>query len=78
MKTHKILMLLAALTFNSCGDELPSYSDLHPQTPPQEKPKEEEKDEPAPGTPALGYTVTYAVGNTLLILWGVILTLMVA
>ena len=58
MKTHKILMLLAALTFNSCGDELPSYSDLHPQTPPQEKPKEEEKDEPAPGTPALGYTVS--------------------
>ena len=29
-------------------------------------------------TPALGYTITYAVGNTLLILWGVILTLMVA
>ena len=29
-------------------------------------------------TPALGYTVTYAVGNTLLILWGVFLTLMVA
>lgn len=28
-------------------------------------------------TPALGYTVTYAVGNTLLILWGVLLTLMV-
>ena len=28
-------------------------------------------------TPALGYTVTYAVGNTLLILWGVFLTLMV-
>ncbi len=27
-------------------------------------------------TPALGYTVTYAVGNTLLILWGVLLTLM--
>lgn len=29
-------------------------------------------------TPALGYTVTYAVGNTLLILWGVFLTLMMA
>ena len=29
-------------------------------------------------TPALGYTVTYAVGNTLLILWGVFLTLMIA
>ena len=29
-------------------------------------------------TPALGYTVTYAVGNTLLILWGVFLVLMVA
>lgn len=29
-------------------------------------------------TPALGYTVTYAVGNTLLILWGVFITLMVA
>ena len=29
-------------------------------------------------TPALGYTITYAVGNTLLILWGVFLTLMVA
>ena len=28
-------------------------------------------------TPALGYTVTYAVGNTLLILWGVFLTLMI-
>ena len=28
-------------------------------------------------TPALGYTITYAVGNTLLILWGVFLTLMV-
>ncbi|MGL5786442.1 MAG: aspartate-alanine antiporter [Bacteroidales bacterium] len=26
--------------------------------------------------PALGYTVTYAVGNTLLILWGVVLVLM--
>lgn len=29
-------------------------------------------------TPALGYTVTYAVGNTLLILWGVFITLMVS
>lgn len=29
-------------------------------------------------TPALGYTVTYAVGNTLLILWGVFITLMIA
>ena len=29
-------------------------------------------------TPALGYTITYAIGNTLLILWGVILTLMIA
>ena len=28
-------------------------------------------------TPALGYTVTYAVGNTLLILWGVFIVLMV-
>lgn len=28
-------------------------------------------------TPALGYTVTYAVGNTLLILWGVFITLMI-
>lgn len=28
--------------------------------------------------PALGYTVTYAVGNTLLILWGVVLVLMMA
>ena len=29
-------------------------------------------------TPALGYTITYAVGNTLLILWGVFITLMVS
>ena len=29
-------------------------------------------------TPALGYTVTYAVGNTLLIIWGVFITLMVS
>ena len=28
-------------------------------------------------TPALGYTVTYAVGNTLLILWGVFIVLMI-
>ena len=27
-------------------------------------------------TPALGYTVTYAVGNTLLIIWGVFIVLM--
>ena len=27
-------------------------------------------------TPALGYTVTYAVGNTLLILWGVFIVLL--
>ncbi|MEG1838550.1 MAG: aspartate-alanine antiporter, partial [Bacteroidaceae bacterium] len=27
-------------------------------------------------TPALGYTVTYAVGNTLLIIWGVIIVLL--
>ena len=27
-------------------------------------------------TPALGYTVTYAVGNTLLIVWGVVIVLM--
>ncbi len=29
-------------------------------------------------TPALGYTVTYAVGNTLLIIWGVVIVLMIA
>jgi putative transport protein len=28
--------------------------------------------------PALGYTVTYAVGNTLLIIWGVVIVLMTA
>lgn len=28
-------------------------------------------------TPALGYTVTYAVGNTLLIIWGVVIVLMI-
>ncbi len=28
-------------------------------------------------TPALGYTVTYAVGNTLLILWGVVIVLLI-
>ena len=26
--------------------------------------------------PALGYTITYAVGNTLLIVWGVVIVLM--
>jgi putative transport protein len=29
-------------------------------------------------TPALGYTVTYAVGNTLLIIWGVVIVLITA
>jgi putative transport protein len=28
-------------------------------------------------TPALGYTVTYAVGNIMLILWGVIIVLLI-
>jgi putative transport protein len=28
--------------------------------------------------PALGYTVTYAVGNTLLIIWGVVIVIMLA
>lgn len=28
--------------------------------------------------PAMGYTVTYAIGNTLLILWGVAIVLMMA
>ena len=28
--------------------------------------------------PAMGYTVTYAIGNTLLILWGVVLVLMMS
>jgi putative transport protein len=28
--------------------------------------------------PALGYTVTYAVGNTLLILWGIVIVLMMS
>ena len=28
-------------------------------------------------TPALGYTVTYAVGNTLLIIWGVVIVLLI-
>ena len=28
-------------------------------------------------TPALGYTVTYAIGNTLLIIWGVVIVLLI-
>jgi putative transport protein len=28
--------------------------------------------------PALGYTVTYAMGNTLLIIWGVVIVVMLA
>ena len=28
--------------------------------------------------PAMGYTVTYAIGNTLLILWGVVIVLLMA
>ena len=29
------------------------------------------------GTVGLGYTVTYAVGNTLLIIWGVVIVLLI-
>ncbi len=29
-------------------------------------------------TPALGYTVTYAVGNTLLIIWGVLIIILMS
>jgi putative transport protein len=29
-------------------------------------------------TPALGYTVTYAVGNTLLIIWGVVIVILMS
>ena len=28
--------------------------------------------------PSLGYTITYAIGNTLLIIWGVVLVLLLA
>ena len=28
--------------------------------------------------PAMGYTITYAIGNTLLIIWGVVIVLLVA
>ena len=28
--------------------------------------------------PAMGYTVTYAIGNTLLILWGVVIVLLMS
>jgi putative transport protein len=34
------------------------------------------QDEARSKVPALGYTITYAVGNTLLILWGVVIVLM--
>jgi putative transport protein len=34
------------------------------------------QDEAGSKVPALGYTITYAVGNTLLILWGVVIVLM--
>jgi putative transport protein len=34
------------------------------------------QDAAASKVPALGYTVTYAVGNTLLIIWGVVIVLM--
>src|SRR4029077_5414595 len=34
------------------------------------------QDEAKSKVPALGYTITYAVGNTLLIIWGVIIVLM--
>jgi len=34
------------------------------------------QDEARSKVPALGYTITYAVGNTLLIIWGVVIVLM--
>jgi len=34
------------------------------------------QDEARSKVPALGYTITYAVGNTLLIMWGVAIVLM--
>ena len=36
------------------------------------------QDEAKSQVPALGYTVTYAVGNTLLIIWGVVIVLMMS
>ena len=32
---------------------------------------------PSEGT-LLGYTITYAIGNTLLIIWGVVIVLLIA
>ena len=59
MKTLKTLMLLMiAGSVSACSHDLPSYSDIHPNNPPQEKPKEEEKEEPAPDAPVLGYNVS--------------------
>jgi len=34
------------------------------------------QDEAKSKVPALGYTITYAVGNTLLIIWGIVIVLM--
>ena len=28
--------------------------------------------------PSMGYTITYAIGNTLLIIWGVVIVLLIA
>ena len=59
MKKHMTFLLMTvAGMISACSHDLPSYSDIHPVKPPQEKPKEEDKEEQAPGTPALGYNVS--------------------
>ena len=59
MKKHMTFLLMTvAGMISACSHDLPSYSDIHPVKPPQEKPEEEDKEEQAPGTPALGYNVS--------------------
>ena len=64
---HKIFKLPAAINLGCCAGSRTTTASLGAV-----------QDAVGSSIPAMGYTVTYAIGNTLLILWGVVIVLLMS
>lgn len=62
---HRLFKFPAAITLGCCAGSRTTTASLGAI-----------QDALGSSIPAMGYTVTYAIGNTLLILWGVVIVLM--
>ena len=64
---HKIFKFPAAINLGCCAGSRTTTASLGAV-----------QDAVGSSIPAMGYTVTYAIGNTLLILWGVVIVLLMS